>query len=150
MKIESSAFGHNQPIPEKYTCDGEDINPPLEFLDVPANTKSLALIMEDPDVPRSIRPDGIWDHWIIFNILPNTQAIVEGGLIVGTLGTNTGGNLGYGGPCPPDREHRYYFKLFALDSLLGLSEGATKQDLFVVMKNHILEQAELMGTYKRA
>lgn len=149
MKIESSAFEHNQSIPSKYTCDGENINPPLSFSDVPANTKSLALIMDDPDVPRTIRPDGMWDHWLIWNMPPETTVINENSTLPGVVGKNTGGQFGYQGPCPPDREHRYFFKLYALDAMLNLNPQSTKQDLERAMEGHILEKVELIGLYNR-
>jgi len=149
MRITSSIFEYNKAIPAKFTCDGENINPPLEFVDVPVNTRSLVLIMEDPDVPNSIRADGMWDHWIIFNIPPQTQGVAEGSEPGGVPGKNTGGNLSYGGPCPPDGEHRYYFKLFALDTMLDIPAGVTKRDVLAAMDTHILEQAELVGRYQR-
>lgn len=151
MKIGSTVFEPNQLIPAKYTCDGENINPPLQWSEVPEGTVSLVLIMDDPDVPRSIKPDGIWDHWLIWNIPPETTEIREGEEPVGVLGKNTGGNFGYQGPCPPDREHRYFFKLYALDKTLDLvRETTTKKDLEAAMRGHILAQTELMGRYDRA
>ena len=149
MKLSSSAFAESGKIPSKYTCDGDNINPPLEISDVPSTTKSLALIMEDPDVPRDLRPDGMWDHWIVFNIPPGTAEIPEGQEPPGTHGAGTSGNQNYFGPCPPDREHRYFFRLFALDSELDLQEKATKPELEKAMEGHILEKAELMGRYER-
>jgi Raf kinase inhibitor-like YbhB/YbcL family protein len=149
MKIVSPAFEFNKAIPAKYTCDGENINPPLIFSDVPKISKSLVLIMEDPDVPTSIRPDGMWDHWVMFNISSVTQEVVEGREPAGVPGKNTGGNLSYSGPCPPDREHRYYFKIFALDTLLDIPAGVTKQDVIRAMDTHILDSAELVGRYVR-
>lgn len=149
MKIESSAFMPDGSIPSNYTCDGVNINPPLSFSDVPENTQSLVLIMEDPDVPVSIRPDGMWDHWVIFNIPHETREVKEGSEPEGIQGMTTFGKPGYGGPCPPDREHRYFFKLFALDSTLDLLEGATKADVTKAMEDHIISSAELIGKYKR-
>jgi hypothetical protein len=148
MKLTSPAFEHGGPIPSKFTCDGENISPELRIEDVPPAARSLALIMEDPDVPESVRPDRMWDHWVVWNIPPETRSIPEGAAI-GVEGKNTGGNRGYGGPCPPDREHRYFFRLFALDTTLDLHEGAGKKELEQAMQGHILEKAELMGTYKR-
>jgi len=149
MKLSSSAFEEGGRIPSKYTCDSDNINPHLEISDVPSGAKTLALIMEDPDVPKNLRPDGMWDHWIVFNIPPDTSQIPEGKEPRGTHGEGTSGNQDYNGPCPPDREHRYFFKLFALDSTLELKEKATKPELEKAMEGHILEKAELMGTYER-
>jgi len=149
MKLTSPAFEHNGKIPSKYTCDGKNISPPLNIENIPNRTKSLALIMEDPDVPKNIRSDGMWDHWIAWNISPETKILGEGKK-VGIQGINTSKGLGYTGPCPPDREHRYFFKLFALDSDLNLKEGFTKKDLLEAMKGHVIEQAELIGRYNRS
>src|SRR3989344_5902265 len=121
MKLTSPAFENNSSIPAKYTCDGANINPPLAIADVPAAAKSLVLIMDDPDVPTTIRPDGTWDLWLVWNIDPAVDVINEGREPNGIIGLNTGGRAGYGGPCPPDREHRYFFKLYALDVALQLS-----------------------------
>jgi Raf kinase inhibitor-like YbhB/YbcL family protein len=149
MELSSTAFGHGEKIPSKFTCDGENINPPLSFSGVPAEAKSLALIMDDPDVPKNLRPDGMWDHWVVFNIPPSLASLDEGEEPSGVQGMGTGQNLDYYGPCPPDREHRYYFKLYALDSELDLLEGATKKEVESAMAGHILEQAVLMGRYER-
>ncbi|PCI19881.1 YbhB/YbcL family Raf kinase inhibitor-like protein [Candidatus Wolfebacteria bacterium] len=149
MKIESSAFAHNKSIPSLYTCDGDNINPELSFINVPENSKSLVLLMEDPDVPTSIRADGIWDHWVVFNIPAETTGMLENAKPAGTEGISSGGNIGYEGPCPPDREHRYSFKLFALSSKLGLEEGATKDQVLEAMQTHVIESAELIGRYNR-
>lgn len=148
MRLTSPAFKHNGSIPSKYTCDGKNISPELNFNEIPDETKTLALIMEDPDVPKTIRVDGMWDHWIIWNIPSKINAIKEGGDL-GVKGRNTRNKLGYTGPCPPDREHRYFFKLFALDIKLNLPEGADKKELLEAMKGHVLAQAELIGKYKR-
>jgi Raf kinase inhibitor-like YbhB/YbcL family protein len=150
MKMSSPAFEGSGKIPAKYTCDGDNINPPLKISDVPSATKSLALIMEDPDVPKNLRPDGMWDHWVVFNIPPGTAEIPEGREPPGTHGEGTSGNQNYFGPCPPDREHRYFFKLFALDSELDLKEKAKKSEVEKAMEGHILEKAELMGRYERS
>jgi len=150
MKLSSAAFEESGKIPAKYTCDGANINPPLEISDVPSTTKSLALIMEDPDVPKDLRPDGMWDHWVVFNIPPGTAEIPEGQEPPGTHGSGTSGNQNYFGPCPPDREHRYFFKLFALDRELDLHEKATKPELEKAMEGHVLEKTELMGRYERS
>jgi len=149
MKIESPTFADNQIIPARYTCDGENFNPPLSFGTVPSEAKSLALIMEDPDVPKNIRPDGMWDHWLVWNIPPETREIAENAVISWPTGKNTGGKNTYGGPCPPDRQHRYFFKLYALDLLLDFKEGAAKQEVERAMAGHILEMTELIGKYKK-
>lgn len=151
MQLTSSAFQHRGSIPSTYTCDGSNTNPPLTISDVPEGTQSFVLIMDDPDVPISIRPDGNWDHWLIWNIAPDTKEIAENSVPKGAVvGKNTGGKNRYGGPCPPDRQHRYFFKLFALDTTLDLpNDSTTKTDLMMAMNNHILAKAKLMGTYNR-
>ena len=148
--IRSPAFQNNQPIPSKYTCDGENISPPLAFDTLPENTVSLVLIVEDPDVPTTVREDGMWDHWVLFNIPRDTQRIGEGNVPQGIAGLTTSGNLLYEGPCPPDGEHRYFFKVYALDTSLKLPEGSTKKEVLETMKGHILSTGELIGTYKRS
>lgn len=149
LKISSSQFESNGTIPPKYTCDGENVNPSLEIEGAPEGMVSLVLIMDDPDVPNHLRPDGMWDHWIIFNLPPNLNK-VEGGIEpAGVHGVGTSGNLNYHGPCPPDREHRYFFKLYALDTMLDLSEGVSKKEVEKAMEGHIIEKAELMGKYNR-
>lgn len=150
MKLTSSAFQHEQDIPRKYTCDGSNINPPLAIRDVPSQTQSLVLILEDPDVPKYIREDHLWNHWIVFNIDSKTTTIEEGQEPIGTHGLGTGGNVNYYGPCPPEGEHRYYFKIFALDCQLDLPEKCSKQQVLEKMQNHIIEKAELMGVYGRS
>ena len=152
MKLTSSVFQPNGKIPSKYTCDGQNINPPLEISDVPAKAKSLVLLMDDPDIPEAAKKNfhvEVWDHWVVFNIPSDTKTITEGKNPPGTLGRNTRGNNTYGGPCPPDREHRYFFKLYALDTRLGLKEGATKAEVEQAMAGHIIAQTELMGKYER-
>lgn len=149
MKLSSSAFEHEGYIPRQYTCDGGNINPPLEINEIPHGTKSLTLIMEDPDVPKHIREDRMWDHWIIFNILPTVTHVEEGKEPAGTHGMGTGHNLKYYGPCPPDSEHRYFFKLYALDTLLSIPAKSTKKQVEQAMEGHILEKTELMGIYGR-
>jgi hypothetical protein len=151
MDLTSPAFDHEGVIPSKYTCDGNDVIPPLEMADVPSKAKSLALIVEDPDVPTSVRPDGMWDHWLVWNIDPTASTIEEGQTPDGVVGKNTGGDDGYMGPCPPDKEHRYFFRLYALDvDDLGLGTGAKKDDLLQAMQGHILKEAVLMGRYDRS
>ena len=149
MQLSSSAFSENQQIPSVYSCDGQNSNPPLAWSEVPTAAKSLALIMEDPDVPRNLRPDGLFVHWIAWNIPPITTEIVEHIQPAGVIGKNTAGRLGYTGPCPPDREHRYYFRLYALDCELLLPSSVSKGELVQAMTGHILDQAELLGRYAR-
>lgn len=144
MEIKSSAFENNGVIPSRYTCDGPDMSPSLGIINVPENTVSLVLIMDDPDASV-----GVWDHWIVFNILPDTKEIPENEEPQGVHGKGTSSNLEYHGPCPPDGEHRYFFKLYALDKKLDLPEGSTKQEVQEAMEGHILETAELIGLYKR-
>jgi len=149
MKLASRAFKQGEKIPSIYTCDGKDINPPLEISGVPAGAKSLVLIMDDPDVPLFVRKDGLWVHWIVFNIPVETQEIRENEAPPGTAGTGTGGIHGYQGPCPPDREHRYFFKLYALDALLKLPQQVSKNQVEKAMEGHIMARTELMGLYVR-
>lgn len=152
LTLISSAFEHEGTIPTRYTCDGDNVSPPLVIADVPEGAKSLALVMEDPDVPKELRPDGMFDHWVLFNIPPETGSIAEGAT-VGVQGTHGGGKLGYTGPCPPreyeSSEHRYFFKLFALDTMLELPEGATKQEVLAALEGHVLAETTLMGKYAR-
>jgi len=150
MQITSTAFAHTESIPSKYTCDGDNVNPPLEFNDIPDEARSLVLIMEDPDVPKSIREDGMWDHWVVFNIPTTVSKVGKDSVPEGVLGVNTKGENKYGGPCPPDREHRYFFKLFALESELDLKEGATKMQVESAMEGKVIEVAQLIGRYERS
>lgn len=149
MKLTSLSFAENGIIPAKYTCDGQNINPALEIASVPAGARSLALLMDDPDVPKNLKPDGVFDHWTVFNMPPDTSALAENTPAPGITGKNGAGQNKYTGPCPPDREHRYFFKLFALDTKLNLNSSATKQDVLNAMSGHILAQTELMGRYNR-
>jgi len=150
MQITSSAFTEGSMIPAKYTCDGQDISPHLEWKDVPAGTKSFALIADDPDAPV-----GTWVHWVVFNIPSNVTTLAENvkpekeyknGM---RQGSNDWPKIGYGGPCPPSGTHRYYFKIYALDITLGIKPGATKTQVLNAMKGHVLTEAQLMGKYKR-
>jgi Raf kinase inhibitor-like YbhB/YbcL family protein len=150
MKLSSSAFLPAGSIPPKYTCQGSDISPPLEIEGVPSQAKSLVLILDDPDVPASVRKEKMWDHWVVFNIPPATRFIPENTQPQGVPGKNTDGGLDYQGPCPPDREHRYFFKLYALDTDLALQPGATKAEVEQAMRGHILASAELMGKYVKS
>jgi len=152
MELRSSAFGKNEMIPTQYTCDGEGKNPPLIFLDVPEGANTLALIMDDPDVPKQVKPDGVFDHWVLFNIAPDVPGISEDSS-AGLEGQNGAGKTGYVPPCPPSQfepsTHRYIFTLYALNGELPLPAGATKEDVLKAMDGHILAQAQLIGTYKR-
>ena len=171
LTITSPVFETNGLIPARFTCDDKNISPELIFGDIPPQTQSLALTMEDPDVPTSIRPDGMWNHWIVWNISPSTVRIEENATSPGILGLNTSGKSAYAGPCPPDfplvspetlgnrnaldssrppdREHRYIFTLYALDTLISLPQGATKEALLTAISTHVIEQAKLIGRYKR-
>lgn len=142
MRLKSPEFEHNGMIPSKFTCDGIDVNPALVIEDIPTETKSLTLIMDDPDAPM-----GTWVHWVVFNI-PALPRIDEDS-IPGTQGKNDFRKLDYGGPCPPSGTHRYFFKLCALDGKLDLEEGARKEDVEKAMEGHILAQAEFIGLYTR-
>jgi phosphatidylethanolamine-binding protein (PEBP) family uncharacterized protein len=141
MKLTSTAFENNKRIPNKYTCDGENISPPLAIDDVPENTQSFVLIVDDPDVPAAVRPEKNWDHWIVYNIP------------AGTRGMGDYPTTKYGGPCPPTqyepKEHRYFFKLYALDVMFKDLTGTTKKDIENSMKNHVITKAELIGRYSR-
>lgn len=149
MRLSSKAFKNGEKIPRKYTCQGVDISPPLLIEDVPAGAKSLALIMDDPDVPIRVRKDGMWVHWVVYNIDPGKRDVVEAVSDLGILGRNSGGRNHYMGPCPPDREHRYFFKLYALDKILDLVEGKSKEELLKAMSGHILAETVLMGLYEQ-
>ena len=150
MELTSDAFDHKGFIPRKFTCQGANVNPPLEIHDVPEGAKSLALIMDDPDVPLELRPDGLYVHWVIFNIDPGLTKIEEAAPPIGTHGQNTEGSNRYLGPCPPDREHRYFFKLYALDTKLSVEAGVTKEELLAAMEGHLLDQTELIGRYNKS
>ena len=144
MKITSSAFQEGGNIPSKFTCDGGDTGPPLQIADIPSGAKSLALVMDDPDAPG-----GLFTHWMVWNISPQTNAIAEGSAPKGVHGTNDFGKSGYGGPCPPSGTHRYYFKIFALDRELDLPTGAKRSQLDAAMKIHVVAKGELLGRYSR-
>lgn len=148
MKISSSAFGEGQAIPKKYTCDGQEMSPPLAISGVPKEAKSLALILDDPDT--SI---GTFTHWVVFNIPPETTAVHESmpktSPTFGTAGKNSTGSTDYIGPCPPTGTHRYVFKLTALDAILPLSAGASKEDVLKAAKGHEIAETELIGMFGR-
>lgn len=150
MTLTSPAFTEGGEIPSKYTCEGENVNPELNISGVPENAKSLVLIMDDPDVPEFVRKEKMFDHWVVYNIPPTTTRIPENSQPKGTPGKNTNGDLNYYGPCPPDREHRYYFKLFALNNdLVSLPKGASKKDVEQAMQGHVVAKAQLMGRYDK-
>jgi Raf kinase inhibitor-like YbhB/YbcL family protein len=142
LLISSPAFENEGDIPSKYTCDGEDINPQLTVDNIPENTKTLAIIVEDPDAPK-----GTFDHWLVWNVPP--ESIIEENRIPGISGTNGAGKTGYYGPCPPSGTHRYYFHVFALDSSLDLQGGIDKKTLQNAMDSHIVAKGTLMGHYKK-
>lgn len=153
MQITSTAFENGGAIPSTYTCDGDrTLSPPLAFSDIPESASVLALLVDDPDVPKERRPDGTFDHWTLYNIPADTTEIPEGGT-AGTAGVNSAGVAAYAGPCPPPEyepsEHRYFFRLYALDEPLNIPEGATKKEVLSAMEGHIIATAELMGRYDR-
>lgn len=150
IQISCPAFAHTEMIPDRYTCKGDDISPPLEWQGAPEESRSFALIFDDPDAPMST-----WVHWVVYDLpaerdslpedVPEVNPISGGGI----QGTNSWGRLGYGGPCPPSGTHRYFFRLYALDTVLGLKAGTTKAQLLKAMEGHILDECELMGRYAR-
>jgi Raf kinase inhibitor-like YbhB/YbcL family protein len=142
LKITSPSFNNNQSIPKKFTCDGKDINPALNFSNIPDNARSLVLIVDDPDAPV-----GTWTHWVVFNI-PIIERIEENS-IPGKEAGNDFGRNNYGGPCPPGGTHRYFFKVYALDINLNLEEGVSRSEVEDAMKGHILDSSQLIGLYKR-
>lgn len=144
MRVTSTAFSQGEMIPSKYTCDGDNVNPTLEFHHIDPSARSLVLFMDDPDAPS-----GTWDHWILWNLSPDETVILEGSDPKAVHGRTSSGDLGYGGPCPPHGSHRYFFRVYALDSLLDLSEGSSKRQVESAMSGKILQYAELMGTYSR-
>ena len=146
MKFTSPTFEDRGTIPQKYGRDFENINPPLCFEDIPDNTASLVLIMEDPDVPEAAGVP-VWDHWVVFNIPPHTKEICEAWSPTGVCGVGTRGELQYAGPRPPDREHRYFFKLYALSAPMALQEGVSKQQVLEALGDHVVATAELMGRF---
>ncbi len=150
FELTSTAFGNADPIPTKYTCDGQDVSPPLQWKDPPEGTQSFALINDDPDAPG-----GTWVHWVLYNLPGSTLSLPEAvpsdadhpdG---GRHGRNSWGRSDYGGPCPPGGTHRYFFKLYALDAELDLAAGASKEDVLGAMEGHILASTETMGVYSR-
>ena len=150
LSITSTAFKQGERIPSKYTCDGSDVSPGLEWSDVAEGTRSFTIIADDPDAPV-----GTWIHWVLYNVLGETRTLPEAvppdaNLPDGSRqGKNSWGRVGYGGPCPPGGTHRYFFRLYALDTVLELRSGMSEDDLLKAMKGHILAEAELMGLYSR-
>ena len=142
--VRSPLFESNKLIPAKYSCDGNDVNPPLTVENVPEDAKSLVLIIDDPDAAI-----GVWNHWLVWNIPAGTREI-EADSVPGVQGTNTGGRRRYGGPCPPSGTHRYFFKVYALDIQLDLDSGAKKKELENAMRGHVLAEGELVGLYRRS
>jgi hypothetical protein len=152
MNFTSPAFSEGGLIPAKYTCDGENVNPELRWSGAPEGTKSFVLIMDDPDIPDSVKKSlgtDVFDHWVVYNILPGVKEIAEASKPLGQEGLNGAGKTGYTGPCPPDKEHRYFFYLLALDRTLTFPAQPTKADVIAAVQYHILGQAELMGRYDR-
>jgi Raf kinase inhibitor-like YbhB/YbcL family protein len=150
IKLTSSAFKNGEPIPRTYTCDGVNVSPPLEWSGVPRTAKTIAIVCDDPDAPG-----GTWAHWALYNLPADNIGLVENTLATETLraggfqGKNDFGKIGYGGPCPPSGTHRYFFKIYALDSELPLKAGATKAELMKAMDDHVVLQGQLIGTYRR-
>ena len=153
--LTSPAFRNNGSIPQQYTCEGEDNSPPLAWSDAPAGTKSLALIVDDPDAPDPAKPQRVYVHWVVYNISPLTTKLplnaAKTGLPGGALhGTNDWGKQTYGGPCPPVGRHRYFFKMYALDIKLKDLKDPTKTQLELAMQGHLMGHVELIGTYEKA
>ena len=151
IQLTSAAFAYGEKIPVRFTCEGEDVSPPLQWSGAPVDTRSFALICEDPDAPR-----GTWIHWVLYNLPSGAVELVQGVPPLPELpsgarqGRNDFGKIGYGGPCPPPgKPHRYFFRLYALDILLSLAPGATRGELEAAVNQHILAQGTLMGTYQR-
>jgi hypothetical protein len=143
LTIKSPAFEHGKLIPKKYTCDGQDINPPLTIEGIPKEARTLVLAVDDPDAPS-----GTWDHWIVWNIPASTSKIAENS-VPGKEGVNSARQQGYMGPCPPGGTHRYFFKVYGLDTELSLGSGSKKKDVEKAMQGHVLAKGELMGLYRR-
>ena len=152
LSLTSPDFQHMGTIPKRFTCDGADVSPTIRWSGVPAGTRSLALIIDDPDAPDPAAPKMVWVHWILYNLPAGLEGLPEAvsALPTGALeGLNDWKRTGWGGPCPPIGRHRYFFKLYALDTELDLESGITKAQLLEAMENHILAEAQLMGKYKR-
>lgn len=154
LSLSSSAFVHGGEIPRRFTCEGEDVSPPLAWSGAPAETRSLALVVEDPDAPDPKAPRTTWVHWVLYDLPPTSQGLAEA--LVGTAlppgarqGRNDWKREGYGGPCPPIGRHRYFFRLYALDTALGDLGSPTRAQLLEALEGHVLARAELMGTYEK-
>lgn len=146
MEIKSPAFRNGEKVPEKYTCEGPNVSPPLEFNDIPVGARSLALLVEDPDAPA--KP---WVHWLVFNIPPEAAGFGEDAIAPGaTQGLCNGNTFGYEGPCPPESEHQYSFKLYALDIKLDIPDASDRKTVLHAMQGHVLAEAVLTGTYPKA
>jgi Raf kinase inhibitor-like YbhB/YbcL family protein len=155
LTLSSTRFTHQGEIPSQYTCEGSDISPPLSWSGAPENTKSFALIMDDPDAPDPKAPQRVWVHWVLYNLPASASVLVEAvapdRLPAGTnVGRNDAGRTGYQGPCPPIGRHRYFHKLYALDTILPDLGAANKKELMAAMEGHVLAQAELIGTYQKS
>lgn len=155
LRITSPAFSDQGAIPSKYTCEGDDLSPPLQWTGAPEGTKSFALIMDDPDAPDPAKPQRVYVHWVVYNIPATVKGFDEnawkGKLPSGTqTGTNDWGKQAWGGPCPPIGRHRYFFKIYALDTTVSGLSSPSKKDIEDAIKGHILAQAQLMGTYQKA
>jgi Raf kinase inhibitor-like YbhB/YbcL family protein len=154
LRITSSAFADGTEIPAKYTCEGNDTSPPLAWSGVPAGAKSLVLIVDDPDAPDPKAPKLTWVHWVLYNLPPSSTGLPEAvgaALPPGTkVGFNDWKRADFGGPCPPIGRHRYFHKLYALDTELSLAKSATKADVEAAMRGHVLAEAQIMGTYQKA
>jgi Raf kinase inhibitor-like YbhB/YbcL family protein len=154
LTLKSSAFDNGGEIPSKYTCEGEDVSPPLVWTGVPETARSLVLIIDDPDAPDPKAPKMIWVHWVLYNIPPDVSGLPEG-IVPAKLqpgmveGLNDWKRIGYGGPCPPIGRHRYFHKLYALDTVLEGMNTPTKTKVEAAMKGHVIAQTELMGTYQK-
>ncbi|MDE1769591.1 MAG: YbhB/YbcL family Raf kinase inhibitor-like protein [Thaumarchaeota archaeon] len=145
LKVSSSAFENEGVIPSEFTCDGQDISPPLSITDVPKETKTIAIIMDDPDAPM-----GTFTHWLVWNIPSDKTQFAKGEKIDFVQGRTSFGSQSYGGPCPPSGTHRYFFKIYALDTKLELKQGSSVKDLEKAIKGHVVAESVLMGKYSRA
>ena len=154
LMLKSDAFNNGDAIPSRYTCEGDDISPPLTWTGIPESARSLVLIIDDPDAPDPKAPKTVWVHWVLYNIPPDVSALTEGitatNLPSGVQeGLNDWKRIGYGGPCPPIGRHRYFHKLYALDTVLKGLKNPTKSQVEAAMKGHVIAQTELMGTYQK-
>lgn len=152
MNLSSSAFVPFGEIPQRYTCEGKDLAPPLQWSAVPGAAQSLVLIVDDPDAPDPAAPQGVWVHWVLYNLPADAVGLAEGGQPLPPrtrIGINDWKRRGYGGPCPPIGRHRYFFKLYALDTVLPEVQLPTHAAVLQAMRGHILQQAELVGTYQK-